>query len=202
MKLFSTLSLASRMPWNNSISLTWQIVGYISWGEGIWQKLLSSETWEPETEVFVFLFSTFHHRFPILLEPSRRVSGMMSSCSAKGPRTPQRRINTIHVSFTSAPYHCVHLRMCLMLVSVRHLFLTPQRGRLRFCHSLKQWSHISEQSVHGTLRRHAHRVAGVCSGVFGFFLFYCKIVLLQACQVLIVSCKQCESSPMYFSAVI
>lgn len=119
---------------------------------------------------FCFLFSTFHHRFPILLEPSRRVSGMMSSCSAKGPRTPQRRINTIHVSFTSAPYHCVHLRMCLMLVSVRHLFLTPQRGRLRFCHSLKQWSHISEQSVHGTLRRHAHRAAGVCSGVFGFFV--------------------------------
>lgn len=42
----------------------------------------------------------------------------------------------------------------------------------------------------------------VCVLVFLFFLFYCKIVLLQACQVLIVSCKQCESSPMYFSAVI
>lgn len=42
----------------------------------------------------------------------------------------------------------------------------------------------------------------VCVLVFLVFLFYCKIVLLQACQVLIVSCKQCESSPMYFSAVI
>ena len=26
--------------------------GYISWGEGIWQQLLSSETKKPETEVF------------------------------------------------------------------------------------------------------------------------------------------------------
>lgn len=198
MKLFSTLSLASRMPWNNSISLTWQIVGYISWGEGIWQKLLSSETWEPETEVFVFLFSTFHHRFPILLEPSRRVSGMMSSCSAKGPRTPQRRINTIHVSFTSAPYHCVHLRMCLMLVSVRHLFLTPQRGRLRFCHSLKQWSHISEQSVHGTLRRHAHRAAGVCSGVFGFFCFTVRLCFFKLVKFWLFPVNNVKVHPCIF----
>lgn len=35
---------------------------------------------------------------PILIEPSVLVSGMMS-CFAKGPHTPQWRINTIHVLF-------------------------------------------------------------------------------------------------------
>lgn len=41
---FNSMSLAYRMPWNNSISLTWQMFGYIWREEGIWQQLLSSET--------------------------------------------------------------------------------------------------------------------------------------------------------------
>lgn len=101
---FNSMSLANWMPWNNSISLTWQMFGCISWGEGIWQQLLSSETWEPETEVIILFFFHFPSSLliPIPSEPSVLASGMMSSCFfvAKGPHTPQWRINTIHVFFS------------------------------------------------------------------------------------------------------
>lgn len=56
----------------------------------------AAETKEPETEVFHFPSSFL---IPILFEPSVLVSGMMS-CFAKGPHTPQWRINTIHVFFS------------------------------------------------------------------------------------------------------
>lgn len=144
------------MPWNNNISLTWQMFGYISWGEGIWQQLLFSETLEPETEVFHFPSSLL---FPILFEPAVLVSGMMSSCFAKGPHTPQRIINTIHV-FVSQQYFffLVLLHIIVFIfecVWIWYLSFFPLNKRVKSVftptHSLTRWSHISKRWIHGVL---------------------------------------------------
>lgn len=72
-------------------------------GEGRRQQLLSSETSEPETEVSSLVF---HRRrsHPLQTLSSRFrddvvVVVVVVFFFAKGPRTPQRRINTIHVFF-------------------------------------------------------------------------------------------------------
>ena len=139
------------MPWNNSISLTWQMFGYISWGEGIWQQLLSSETWEPETEVF---FISHHHcQFPSSLNPQFLFQGWCFFV-AKGPHTPQWRINTIHVFFSqSLLLHVIVFILECFRCWYESCFSLTAKGSHLSLHS-KRWSHISERRIHEGVCHH------------------------------------------------
>lgn len=142
------MSLAYCMPWNNSISLTWQMFGYISWGEGIWQQLLSSETLEPETEVFSFSIVIVDSH-PLWTLSSCFRDDVVMFCEG----TAHTSMENKHYSFFFfsqlyfTPYHCVHPWMFLTLVLV--LFFLSMKGSLLSLHSPKWWSHISKRWIYG-----------------------------------------------------
>lgn len=172
--MISTLmSLADRMPWNNSISLTWQMFGYISWGEGIWQQLLSSETWEPETEVFSFSIVINSHP-PWTLSSRFRDDVVMFFCFVffrEG--TAHTSTENKHYSCFSFPgsmnsYHRAHLWMCLMLV------FASNGSRLSVLSlNSTRWSHISE-------RRVSRGVVFAASGhLCGFWCFTVRLCFLS-----------------------
>lgn len=137
-------------------------------GEGIWQQLLSSETWEPETEVLnICCFQVLHrHRwFPPPLNPrlfSIFVSGMISSCLflflicfVGRDRAHLNGESTLSMFafLINAPYHCAHPWMCLTLEFGLFSF-PPHSSHLDalvciYTHFNSWWSHISRGWIHG-----------------------------------------------------
>lgn len=156
--MISPLSLACCMPWNNSISLTWHMFGYISGGGGqeggenmataAFFRDLRAWGW-----ILFILLLIFPSSLSILL-------WTLTSCFRddvvtplqRGPHTPQWRINTIHVFFprwcvtSSAPYHCAHPWMCLTLV-LSPVFPSRWKGRISLLHSTGEATSASDDEV-------------------------------------------------------
>lgn len=181
--MISALSLAHCLPWNNSISLTWHTFGCISWGERIWQQLLSSETWEPETEVlFLFIFhfpSSWLIPITTTTPPPRRTlsscfrDGVVMFCEGTAHTSTENKHYSCFSFLGNPPYHRVHPPVCLTL-ELLLFFHHPSPS-----HSLEWWSHTSKRRTHRALSslHEATRRGG--RGL----LFYCETVLCPACQV-------------------
>ena len=78
-----------------------------------------------------FSFPTVIVDSPSFFEPSVLVSGMMSSCFAKGPHTPQWRINTTHVLLFPLSNISVSISLCSSVECVWCRGSSRSFGRVR-----------------------------------------------------------------------
>lgn len=178
------------MLWNNSMSLTWLVFGYILWGW--WNMATAAFFRDFKAWNWCSLFPHRHCYFPASLNPPScfrdDVQGFFFSF-AKGPRRPQRWINTIHVftshwSFSLISHHWVHLWMCRLLVLVLY-FLTSIGSGLSLAHG------------------EATLASSYFTGPFslGCSCFYCNILLHSTRAVSVNNVKPHSAHVFFFPAV-
>lgn len=164
------LSLANCMP-RNSISLTWQVFGCISLGEGIWQQLLFFQRLESLRLKFFLFCLGFFFLFSIDIVYSHPL-WTLSSCFRDDVLRRDRthlsgEINTTHVFFSSS------IALCSSS-NVSDDWISPV---------FSWWSHISKRWIPRALSSlHEAKQWGFIETLFGLFLL----------------CKQCEISPVFF----